>query len=212
MGHKQANLQGRLRQKIFLFSFLSGSTITFAITFRRKGQHNNMKEVRNITQKVIILLTDILFFTCQVVRKVILPNRRRKGNVLSSLLTFFVGLLERVVSFERNILRRPVVFPHKYVRQALMVAVGLLVLLSSLEWTIAPDAGAGRDSEPSMVACEQVSPPGRTTVTRRISATVATQPVAPTAAGPVYDLSQALTGDGAPVTARKWLRFRVLRI
>lgn len=97
-----------------------------------------MKEVRKITHKVILLLMDILVFTYQIVRKVILPTRRRKGNILSSLLTFFVGLMERAVSFERSIVRQPVVFSHKYVRQGLVIAVGFLFLLSSVEWTLGP--------------------------------------------------------------------------
>lgn len=97
-----------------------------------------MKEVRKIAQKVLILVLDILLFTWQVVRRVLLPTRSRKGNVLSSLLTFFVGLLDRIVSFEKSILQRPVIFTHKYVKQGLVIAVGFLFLLSSFEWTIGP--------------------------------------------------------------------------
>jgi hypothetical protein len=86
-----------------------------------------VKEVKKITQKVLILLLDILILTRQVVRRVILPARSRKGNLLSSLLTFFVELLERIVSFEKSLLQRPVVFTHKYVRQGLIIAVGFLL-------------------------------------------------------------------------------------
>jgi len=35
---------------------------------------------------IILLITEILDFTFQVIRKVILPTSRRKGNLLSSLL------------------------------------------------------------------------------------------------------------------------------
>jgi hypothetical protein len=94
------------------------------------------KEFREIIQKVILLFMDILVFTYQIVRKVILPARGRKGNILSSLLAFFVGLMERVVSFEKSVVRQPVVFSHKYVKQGLVIAVGFLFLLSSVEWTV----------------------------------------------------------------------------
>src|SRR5258708_16864757 len=92
-----------------------------------------MNQARKIVYKIILLLIDILVFTYQIVRKVVLPARRRKGNILSSLLTFFVGLIERVMSFEKSILRQPVVFTHKYVKQTLIFTVGFLFLLFSIE-------------------------------------------------------------------------------
>lgn len=95
-----------------------------------------MKEARKIGLKVICLIFDMLVFTYQIVSKVILPTRRRKGNILSSLLSFFVGLIERVLSFEKSILCRSVVCKHKYVKQALILTAGFLFLLSSVEWTI----------------------------------------------------------------------------
>jgi hypothetical protein len=113
-----------------------------------------MKEARKITHKVFLLLMDVLVFTYQIVRKVILPTRRRKGNILSSLLSFFVGLMERVVSFERSILRQPVVFTHKYVRQGLIIAVGFLFLLSSVEWTIRQPGTPAVSETQAVVASE----------------------------------------------------------
>src|SRR5579863_6959552 len=111
-----------------------------------------MKEVQKIAQNVLILLLDILLFTWQVIRRVLLPTRSRKGNVLSSLLNFFVGLLERVVSFEKSILERPVVFTHKYVKQGLIIAVGFLFLLSSFEWTIGTPTEMAPNGTPEAVA------------------------------------------------------------
>src|SRR5580692_1638580 len=90
-----------------------------------------MRAVQKIAQKVLVLLLDILLFTWHVVRRVLLPTRNRKGNVLSSLLTFFVWLVERIMSFEQSILQRPVIFSHKYVKQALVIAVGFLMSRSS---------------------------------------------------------------------------------
>src|SRR5258708_31534459 len=90
-----------------------------------------MKKVSKISNKAILLLVDfilllidILVFTYQTIRALILPTRRRKGNILSSLLSFFVGLLEKAISSEKSVLCQPVVFKHKYVKQVLVLAAG----------------------------------------------------------------------------------------
>jgi hypothetical protein len=168
-----------------------------------------MKEVQKIAQKVLILLLDILLFTWQVVRRVILPTRGRKGNVLSSLLTFFVGLLERVVSFEKSILQRPVVFTHKYVKQGLIIAVGFLFLLSSFEWIIGPAGDTTADGSQKVVACAQVGGSVRTVTTRRMNFSAAVLSGAGVGAHS-YISSLGLTGP--PVVGRRWLRLRVFRI
>src|SRR5258707_15646789 len=111
-----------------------------------------MKEVQKIAHRVFVLLMDMLVFTFQVVRKVILPTGSRKGNLLSSLLTYFVGILDRIACFEKSILRQPVVFSHKYVKQGLIIAVGFLFLLSSLDWTIAPTADVAEKQLSEVVA------------------------------------------------------------
>jgi len=169
-----------------------------------------MKEIQKIAQKVLILLLDILMFTWQVVRRVILPARGRKGNVLSSLLTFFVGLLERIVSFEKSILQQPVIFTHKYVKQGLIIAVGFLFLLSSFEWTIGPSPDASGNGSPEMVACAQAIRPVRTVTPQRQNVSVAVPTGMIVAARFFLPLSSARTGP--PPVAKKWLRLGVLRI
>jgi hypothetical protein len=166
---------------------------------------------QKIPQKVLVLLMDLLIFTWQVARKIILPARNRKGNVLSSLLTFIVGLLERIVSFEKSILQRPVIFTHKYVKQGLTIAIGFLFLLSSIEWTVAPSADAVGKQSPATVACSPAASPVKTTTSQRIHL-VASLPAGRwmTASFLVDDLSLASTGEA--ITAKRWLRFRVFRI
>src|SRR5260221_12962225 len=104
-----------------------------------------MKKVSKISNKAILLLVDfilllidILVFTYQTIRALILPTRRRKGNILSSLLSFFVGLLEKAISFEKSVLCQPVVFKHNYVKQVLVLAAVYLFSFSylvSCGWT-----------------------------------------------------------------------------
>ena len=168
-----------------------------------------MKEVQKIAQKVFVLVLDILLFTWQVVRRVLLPTRSRKGNVLSSLLTFFVGLLERIVTFEKSILQRPVIFTHKYVKQGLVIAVGFLFLLSSFEWTIGPSTDTVVNGAPEVVACAQMGASVRSVTSRRGALSV----VAPMGAAWVaHSYTPALNLAGPPLLGRRWLRFGVFRI
>ena len=167
-----------------------------------------MKEARKIAQKILALALDILLFTWQVVRRVILPARSRKGNVLSSLLTYVVGLLERVVSFEKSILQRPVVFTHKYVKQGLIIAVGFLFLLSSFEWTVAPSADTVRNGSPEVAACAPAIAASRT-ARREVCFTV----IAPAgAAVHTHSFIPSLSPARPPLMGKRWLRFRVFRI
>lgn len=175
-----------------------------------------MKEVQKIAQRLLILLMDIGVFTCHIVRKIILPNRRRKGNILSSLLTFFVGLLERIVSFEKSILQRPVVFTHKYVKKGLIIAAGFLFLLSSFEWTIGSSVNASGDASPAVVACQQTAAQEKsTTPARAVSPWHGTPPFIDPAgmwvASGFFDPPPNLFPEGL-VTARRWLRLGVFRI
>jgi hypothetical protein len=107
--------------------------LTFAFCLLRQKL---MKEVRKIAHNSILFLCDILVFAYQTVSKVILPNRHQKGNILYSLMSFFVGLIERIQFFEKCILCRPLIFKHKHVKQGLILVAGFLFLLSSLEWTV----------------------------------------------------------------------------
>ena len=168
-----------------------------------------MKEVQKIAQKVLVLVLDILLFTWQVVRRVLLPTRSRKGNVLSSLLTFFVGLLERIVSFEKSILQRPVIFTHKYVKQGLVIAVGFLFLLSSFEWTIGPSTDMAANGSPEVVACAPAIATARTVTPRRVGLSV----IGPKGAVLVaHSYIPALDLAGPPLMGRRWLRFGIFRI
>jgi hypothetical protein len=170
-----------------------------------------MKKADKISQKVLLLLLDIFVLAWQVVRRVILPTLSRKGNVLSSLLTFFVELLERIVFFEKSILQRPVVFTHKYVRQGLVIAVGFLFLLSSIEWTIRPSADAMGNGSPEVVACASAVVLTRTVTSRQTNLSFVTPTEAVAAARFIIPpISSARTGP--PVIAKRWLRLGVFRI
>jgi hypothetical protein len=170
-----------------------------------------MKKAKKIAQKVLVLGLDILLFTWQVVRRVILPTRSRKGNLLSSLLTFFVGLLERIVSFEESILQRPVVFTHKYVKQGLIIAVGFLFLLSSFEWTIASPADTTGSGSQEVVVYVPVAASVGTVTPRPVDHSIFISSEA-LATGRYFLASRSPSRTQPPVTGKRWLRLRVFRI
>lgn len=94
-----------------------------------------MHEIKKIIHKVCLLIIDILLFGYKTGKQIILPARRKKGNLLSSLFIFFVGIIERIGSFEHGVFRMAILLRQKYIKQSLLIVAGLLFLLSSVEWS-----------------------------------------------------------------------------
>jgi len=94
-----------------------------------------MHEIKKITRKGFLLIIDILLFGYNTARRVILPGRCKKGNLLSNLFNLFVGIIERVASFEHGVFLMANVLKQKYIKQSLLIVAGFLFLLSSVEWT-----------------------------------------------------------------------------
>ena len=94
-----------------------------------------MNEIKKIINKVYLLIIDIFFFGYKTARQIILPARRKRGNLLSSLFIFFVGIIERIGSFEHGVFRMASLLRQKYIKQSLLIVAGLLFLLSSVEWS-----------------------------------------------------------------------------
>jgi len=94
-----------------------------------------MNETKKIVGKIILFIFDILIIAYKIVKKVVLPNRKRKGNILSSFFIFFVSIIERVNHYEHIFFRPPVFFKLKYLKQLVIVIATFLFFLSSFEWT-----------------------------------------------------------------------------
>ena len=94
-----------------------------------------MNEIKKIIHKVYLLIIDILRFSYKTVSQVILPNRRKKGNLLSILFNLFVGIIERVAGFEHGVFLMANILKRKYIKQSLLIVTGFLFLLTSVEWT-----------------------------------------------------------------------------
>ena len=94
-----------------------------------------MAELKKISDKVLVLLFDIILLTTGVIKDIVLPNRKRKGNLLNSLFVFFVGTVEILDHFEYGIFQMAKVFKQKHIRQGVIIISAFLFLLSSFEWT-----------------------------------------------------------------------------
>ena len=81
------------------------------------------------------LLVSILLTGYQVIRKMILPGRNRKGNVLGSLFVFFIEIAQKIIAFEQEILQSSWLAKNRFVKQGLIIATAFLFLVSSVEWT-----------------------------------------------------------------------------
>jgi len=96
-----------------------------------------MLEVKKILYKVLALIIDILLLGYKVIRQVVLPSRRRKGNLLSSLFILIICIIDRMVAFEQTILRVPKIFPmlfrSKYVKQGLQIAAVIFFFVCAFE-------------------------------------------------------------------------------
>lgn len=113
-----------------------------------------MSEIKQISIKIWVTLIDILLFAYKIISQIILPNKRTKGNVLTSLFTFFIGLIERLNQFEHGFFNIATLLKQKYVKRTVLIVGSVLFLLSSFEW-----ADAYNDTiQESYVTTEQVSP------------------------------------------------------
>lgn len=96
---------------------------------------HKMADIKKIAGKIFFFILDTLLFSYSVSKQVILPARRKKGNLLYSLFILFVGIVERVDNFEYGVFQMANLLRRKYVKQSLLIAASLLFLLSSLEWS-----------------------------------------------------------------------------
>lgn len=104
-----------------------------------------MQEIKKIISKIFVLVLDILLFAFRILKQIVLPGKKRKGNILSSLFVFFVGTIERLFPFEHGFFKMAAIFKLKYLRQGVIIIGALLFLLSSFEWA----GGSGGSNDPA---------------------------------------------------------------
>ncbi len=84
--------------------------------------------------KILLLTVDILVFGCNIFRKIILPGRNSKGNMLTTIFIFFGGIIDRLNYFQNGSFNMASICRKKYVRQTILIVGGILFLLSLFEW------------------------------------------------------------------------------
>lgn len=94
-----------------------------------------MKQLKKIITAVTILLRDAFFFMKSLLMHLVLPGRKRKGNILSSLFVFFVGTVELLGRFEKEAFQMAALVKQKHIRKGIIAVTAFLFLLSSVEWT-----------------------------------------------------------------------------
>ncbi|MDQ6763057.1 MAG: hypothetical protein M3015_10590 [Bacteroidota bacterium] len=94
-----------------------------------------MSEIEKISIKLFRLVIDIFVLSYKIIRQISLPNRKRKGNLLSSLFVFFIGIIERLNIFEHGFFSMAVLFRKKYIKHGIFILGVILFLLSLFEWT-----------------------------------------------------------------------------
>lgn len=93
-----------------------------------------MTDLKKIASKVFVLLLDIVLLTISIIKHIVLPNRKRKGNILNSVFVFFIGTVEILNRFEHGVFQMTKIFRHRYIRQGVIIISTFLFLLSSFEW------------------------------------------------------------------------------
>ncbi|MGZ3925028.1 MAG: hypothetical protein ACXVBJ_14745 [Flavisolibacter sp.] len=96
-----------------------------------------MKDIKSISAELWKLIVRTFYLLLRLSRQIILPTRRRRGNVLNTLFLFYIGLIENIQHFEHRRFKLAEVIQNKVVRTGLMVFAFLLFLLTSFEQPIA---------------------------------------------------------------------------
>jgi hypothetical protein len=94
-----------------------------------------MKKVKALILIIFESVLDISVFGYGVLKQLILPNRTRKGNIVSTVFLLFIGLTERVISFKRKVTGAPWQYGKRYIRIGMLIATWLLFVLSLFEWS-----------------------------------------------------------------------------
>jgi hypothetical protein len=99
------------------------------------------QQLREITAKIVLFVKALGMLISKVAKQLVLPNRKRKGNLLSSLLLFFIYLNDLFITFSRGFSIKFILRWKHYDRaillakQAMLFTACVLFLISSFEWS-----------------------------------------------------------------------------
>lgn len=124
-----------------------------------------MQEIFSISKKLWCLLLQLAALTIRLGKHTILPNRKRKGNLLNILFLFYIGIIDSVRGFEHRNFKMDVLLQNRLVRKGLMLVTFLLFFLTSFEQ---PALSRPMHREPAQVECSCQSPSHRSSYRRCI--------------------------------------------
>lgn len=109
-----------------------------------------MQELLTISKKLWRLLLQVVMLTIGLGKQTILPNRKRKGNLLNVLFLFYIGMIENIRQFEHRNFKMADLLQNSLVRKGLILLTFLLFFLTCYEQPALPRASY---CEPDKVAC-----------------------------------------------------------
>lgn len=92
----------------------------------------------NLIKKIWLLVLDIFQLTISLGSEIVLPKKKEKGNLLSTLFLFFIALVEKLHGFEHGAFKMNTFFRNRYIKTGLVLIAGLLFFLTSYEYSSLP--------------------------------------------------------------------------
>ncbi len=94
------------------------------------------KKIKIIVSKILQLLFDILLFTYKMGNQIILPGKKQKGNILSTTFNYFIGIAEKIITFELGTDMISAAFRNKDIQKIFLLTGVFLFSISLFEWSI----------------------------------------------------------------------------
>ena len=109
-----------------------------------------MKDIKSISKEFWSIIVRLYFLLFQLGRQIVLPNRKRKGNLLTTVFLLYIGVIENIQHFEHRQFKLADVFQNRLVRKGFLLFSFLLFFLTSYEQ---PAFTPSPISESSKVQC-----------------------------------------------------------
>lgn len=92
-----------------------------------------MNQIKKTLLLLVKLFFAILLFGHKIVLQINLPSAKVKGNVLSSLFIFFVGVVDKISYFDQPLFYIPDILRSKYSKRTILLVASILFFLSLIE-------------------------------------------------------------------------------
>jgi|SRR5579872_1229347 len=179
-----------------------------------------MKSVKRIEPCIYIIsafVVDLFILVYGTLRRLTLPTRNKKGNLLSSLFHLFTELAERLICLKQELIRAPWTCGKKHIRFAMLVLTWALFLLASFEWTgLAPGSGLPVSGQQTSTNSNTIPTGNNAPSDATVKSTAFSLPASPLPASDSHSRSilNNLLANTAPASSpqKQWLLLRKLQI